>query len=239
MKKNCSCIIPFYNESPRIGYVLSCIIKVKNFDHIILVDDGSYDNSCSVVKKFVDQHKDKNITFISHKKNQWKSYAIKKWFELVDTQYVFLFDADIQNIDTKQIDYFIEQLYNHPDIDMWILKRKLPPYYINPFYKTLLLSWERLLKTKDLSIILQREIQWFQLEVAINTFMYKHKKNVIYSNFSGSNTFKGQKRWHILWWKKDLSMYKDIFQYHGILWYIRHNTSFHPRRIDKYLAKKL
>jgi|GEM_PF-5575172 len=40
MKNNsCTCIIPFYNEQEGVIDVVKKLIKIKEFDEIILVDD--------------------------------------------------------------------------------------------------------------------------------------------------------------------------------------------------------
>ena len=51
--KNCTCVIPFYNEENRILPVLSELLKINEFNEIILVDDGSTDNWWSIVKNYI------------------------------------------------------------------------------------------------------------------------------------------------------------------------------------------
>lgn len=46
-----ACVLPAYNEEPRIGGVIKGIIKEKYIDQIIVVDDCSDDNTYGLVKK--------------------------------------------------------------------------------------------------------------------------------------------------------------------------------------------
>ena len=91
---SCSCIIPFYNEGERILSVLSELSKVKEFDEIILVNDGSTDNWWNVVKDYIKNFS--HIKLIEYPRNHWKSYAVKQWLSQVKSDYVFFFDADLQ-----------------------------------------------------------------------------------------------------------------------------------------------
>ena len=49
---NISILIPCYNEAPRIKKVLKVVSKIKYIKEIIVVDDGSTDNSREVIKRY-------------------------------------------------------------------------------------------------------------------------------------------------------------------------------------------
>ena len=57
-----SIVIPTYNEKERIGAVLDIICKHPLIDEIIVVDDGSTDNTASVLSNF------SNIKILTHLK---------------------------------------------------------------------------------------------------------------------------------------------------------------------------
>ena len=84
--KSLSIIFPFFNEEKRLKTSFQKLKKtlkdLKNINfEIILVNDGSYDASDKLTKKFIStlNRKDKKkIKYISYKKNKGKGYALKK-----------------------------------------------------------------------------------------------------------------------------------------------------------------
>lgn len=105
-----------------------------------------------------------------------------------------MFDSDLKGVKTKEIIYMIENMYKHPEIDMGILRRIHAKRYIKVFYRELILSGQRMLRTNDLKHVFKEKFERYQLEVAINTFMEKKRKVVVRYPFTGENTFKSDKR---------------------------------------------
>jgi glycosyltransferase involved in cell wall biosynthesis len=87
-------IIPLYNEEKTIIKLLKKIINLKkiNFE-IIVVNDGSNDDSLNLVKKFSKKNK---IVLISHKKNYGKGAAIKSARKFITGNIVIIQDADLE-----------------------------------------------------------------------------------------------------------------------------------------------
>jgi len=72
--KKLSIIVPVYNEEKTIKELLKKVknLKIPMKKEIIVIDDGSRDNSLKILKSF------KNINLISHQKNKGKGAAIKR-----------------------------------------------------------------------------------------------------------------------------------------------------------------
>ena len=92
-----SIVIPIYNEQENIKLLID---EIKNAipysDHeyeIIIVDDGSKDNSLNIIKKLITN----NILFISNRKNLGQSYSIKIGIEKSSTNTIVTIDGDLQN----------------------------------------------------------------------------------------------------------------------------------------------
>lgn len=239
MKNNtCTCIIPFYNEQNWVIKVLDKLASIKHFDHIILVNDGSQDNSLNLVQNFVQNNNYTHLQIISYPKNKWKAFAIQQWLKQSKSDYVFLFDSDLKWINKKEIQHVIQNMYQNPQIDMWIMRRIHAKRYIKLLYRELILSWQRMLKTSDLRKVFQRKFEKYQLEVAINTFMQDHQKVVVRYPFSGENTSKSDKRWFRYGRKRDFFMFRDIFKYQWLIWYIRHSFLFSPINSKSYKNSK-
>lgn len=92
-----SIIIPAYNEAQRIGATLVSIVnylKRQNFNYeIIVVDDGSTDDTASIVQKFVKVNK--QIFLICNQVNRGKGYAVRKGMLKAKGKFILFSDADL------------------------------------------------------------------------------------------------------------------------------------------------
>ena len=96
-----SIIIPVYNEEKRIIYSLKKLyefISNSNFIcEIIVVDDGSKDNSCKIVREFFSKlgSNDKyHFDLIENKSNRGKGFSIRKGLERANGKFILFTDAD-------------------------------------------------------------------------------------------------------------------------------------------------
>jgi glycosyltransferase involved in cell wall biosynthesis len=229
---SCSCIIPFYNEENRIISVLTELFNVEEFDEFVLINDWSTDKWGEIVKNFIKGFK--KVKYIQYDQNQWKSYAVKQWLDRVESNYVFFFDADLQWVKKEEVQRVIKSLYCHPEVDTWILRRIYTKWYVRIFMVDLLLSWQRMLKTVDAKRIFEWEISWYQMEIAINTYMYYGKKYWVRYPFSAENTFKKEKYWFFKWLKREIRMYQNIFRYCWFLRYVKISANLWFNMIKSY-----
>jgi len=90
--KTISIIIPVYNEEKTIKELLNRIINLKTGlkKEIIAVDDGSKDNSHSVLEKF------KGIKLISHRFNRGKGAAVRTGLSHSTGDIILIQDADLE-----------------------------------------------------------------------------------------------------------------------------------------------
>ncbi len=86
-----SIIIPVYNEEKTVGVVLQRLLLRQEAQEIIVVNDGSTDDSLKEIKK----HKDKRIRVFS-KENSGKGSAIRFGLMQVTGEYVLFQDADLE-----------------------------------------------------------------------------------------------------------------------------------------------
>jgi glycosyltransferase involved in cell wall biosynthesis len=87
-------IIPAYNEASNIKEVVRRTKAVGRFAEIIVVDDGSSDDTAMIAEKV-------GATVLRHKKNMGKGEALKTGFSYVienvrSVKHVVLIDADLQ-----------------------------------------------------------------------------------------------------------------------------------------------
>ena len=113
---NIAILIPSYNEGKRIGDVIKKCFTY-NLD-IIILNDGSTDNTSEVLKEFETQE-NKKVIIITHPANKGKGEALKTGFDyVVSNNYsgVITIDADGQH-DTREInDFLAEVSKNDPDL---------------------------------------------------------------------------------------------------------------------------
>src|SRR3990167_8574612 len=98
--KTLSIIIPVYNEEKTLARVLDkvCNVHLNIKKEMIIIDDGSKDNSRKIIKDFLKKKrniKDLSIKFFS-KENGGKGSAIRKGIELSLGDIITIQDADLE-----------------------------------------------------------------------------------------------------------------------------------------------
>lgn len=87
-------VIPSYNHEKYICECLSAASQVSvSGIKILVIDDGSTDNTPSVIKNFIDNNKDINIKLVE-KKNSGLVSSLNLALELVDTEYIYICASD-------------------------------------------------------------------------------------------------------------------------------------------------
>ncbi|MDP2853223.1 MAG: glycosyltransferase [Smithellaceae bacterium] len=97
-KVQVSVVIPVYNEEANLAALMSRLMPVmkdmgKSFE-IILIDDGSRDNSLTLLKGFVS---DPFVRVVELTRNYGQHAAIMAGFSVVQGDVVITMDADLQN----------------------------------------------------------------------------------------------------------------------------------------------
>jgi glycosyltransferase involved in cell wall biosynthesis len=98
-KLDISVLIPFFNEEESIPELLAWIERImeeNKFSYeIVLVDDGSKDNSWKLVEE--NRIRNANIKAIKFRRNHGKSAALNVGFHAVSGDVVITMDADMQD----------------------------------------------------------------------------------------------------------------------------------------------
>jgi len=88
-----SVIIPTYNEEKTIINIIDKVLSQKNIYEIIIVNDGSSDQTEKVLKTIA---KNNIISVINHSKNIGKGAAIKTGIKKISGEAVIIQDADME-----------------------------------------------------------------------------------------------------------------------------------------------
>lgn len=136
-----SIIISLYNEEESLPELLQWIPKVSEKNkykyEIILIDDGSNDDSWQIIEQF--SEKNKNIRAIKFRRNYGKSAALYCGFKEAKGDIVITMDADLQDSPEeipgliemiRKNNYHIVSGWKKKRFDPWLTK-KLPSKFYN------------------------------------------------------------------------------------------------------------
>ena len=155
-----SVIIPCYNEEKTVKKVVETFLKSQWVTEVIVVNDGSTDQSLNLLKRFKQQIKLINLT-----KNYGKGRALAEGIKQAQSEIVMFIDADILNLNQKNIKTLLEPVLKYHWRAVIGIRKKsnlLPA----PFAR---LSGERVYYKKDLLPILDKLRQTrFGAEVFLN-----------------------------------------------------------------------
>jgi len=105
---NYKILVPAYNAAEYLDELFTRIANVDNLKNVLVVNDGSKDNTLEVCKIF-------DVEVIDLKENQGKGSALKKGFESIlakgDIDFFLTVDADLQH-DVSCIPDFIKEMDN-------------------------------------------------------------------------------------------------------------------------------
>lgn len=101
-------IIPAYNEESRIIKAMSSV-PVRDDLEILVIDDGSVDRTAEVVRRFAEEHPERNIRLISLAVNMGLGNAKNVGYDNALGDYVNQLDAD-DWLYTAEYEQVMEQL---------------------------------------------------------------------------------------------------------------------------------
>lgn len=89
-----SVVIPMYNEGGTLAEVLGKVLDLETVGEVLLVDDGSSDDTESVAGEW--EKKEERVRLIKHEANQGKGAALRTGFAEATKPYVIVQDADLE-----------------------------------------------------------------------------------------------------------------------------------------------
>ncbi len=164
-----SAIIPAYNEAERIHQVLGVLRKMDIINEIIVVSDGSTDDTAAIARKFTTH-------VIELDDNIGKGGAIAKGIAYCDAEVVLLLDADLIGLTEHHIYNLLEPvLKNEADTTIGIFNSGRfhtdAAQKITPF-----LSGQRAVKYEIAKTMLRFDITRYGFELAFTKYL--RKKNL-------------------------------------------------------------
>ena len=103
-------VVPTYNNQKTLAEVIYDILKYTS--NIIVVNDGSTDNTAEILKNFLDK-----VCVVSYMPNRGKGYALKSGFDKAEKlgyRGAVTIDSDGQHF-ASEIERFVEYAEKYPD----------------------------------------------------------------------------------------------------------------------------
>lgn len=114
-KYSVSVVIPMHNEEGNVADCIKQTPKMGKSTEIIIVDDGSTDNTLRIARSYQKKFKQslplrgKNLKVFSHKPNKGKVWAVKKGFDESSGDILMIWDAD-RTVPGNELPRFYELL---------------------------------------------------------------------------------------------------------------------------------
>lgn len=107
-------LIPAYNEEPRIGDVLDVVCNYQREKRIIVIDDGSQDDTYKAAKR-------DSVKVLRHETNLGKGATLQTGIDCAKNSPFWLFlDADLINLTHDHMDALLYPLEESPEVGMTI-----------------------------------------------------------------------------------------------------------------------
>ena len=203
-----SVIIPAYNEAERIKSVLQAVDSAENTIELIVVNDGSTDNTSEVVEE-----SEVDLTLLELKNNTGKANALARGIDEASHSSLMFVDADLKGLESEHIDDMINT-YGEGSWDMVIgvfhkgrlntdLSQKISPH----------LSGQRVLSRSLWNKLNKSAAEEFGVEMALTKLSLRENLDTTKVKLTGvTHVMKEEKRGFTEGLKSRLKMYGNIIK---------------------------
>jgi glycosyltransferase involved in cell wall biosynthesis len=190
-----TCLIPAYNEEARIGAVLRAIVGHPQVAEVLVIDDGSRDDTAAVVRAV------RGVTLMEMPQNRGKTAALVAGIRAAQSSYLLLVDADLSGLTPDHISQLIDPVQTgQADISISLRDNAPKPWHwLGIDY----ISGERVLPKSVLDKHLETMLALprFGFEVFLNSRLIAQRSRVAVVRWRGvKSPLKGAK----MGWRKGL-----------------------------------
>lgn len=115
-----SIIIPAYNEGKTVYAVLDKVLSISLIGNlgreIVVVDDGSADDTAACIQSYIQAHPGAPIRLIEHEHNQGKGAALHTGIQQATGDFLIIQDADLELDPTEINDLLKPMLAGYADV---------------------------------------------------------------------------------------------------------------------------
>lgn len=186
--KRITAVVAAYNEAPRLGVVLEVLTSYAGFDEVIVIDDGSSDNTSEVAKQFP-------VRCVKNEINMGKGSAMDRGVGLANGDIIFFCDADVRGLSHAMIDDIVGPVLAG-QVDMFIGMRNRKWYVAHQVVSFLpLLGGERAVTKALWRRVPDAYKQNFRIEAALNFFAQHYGMGFQYKVFRGLSQIIKEKKY--------------------------------------------
>lgn len=204
-------VIPAYNEENTIANVIRVLLSSPSIDQVIVVSDGSTDNTAAVAEQL-------GARVINLPENLGKGGAMLAGVKYTDADYIMFIDADLIGLKQDHIDNMLAPIKTgEVAATLGVFKKgrvatdlaqKIAPN----------LSGQRVIKASLLELVRDMDISRFGVELALNRLLEEHQiKWATVELPDLSHVMKEEKLGFWKGFRARLRMYKEI-----IFYFIKH-----------------
>lgn len=201
-------IVPAYNEGRRLGEVLRVLTAYSPFSEIIVVDDGSTDDTARVARSF-------GVQVLQNEQNLGKGASMDKAVQASSAPVLFFSDADIRGLTHEVIDAILEPVVRGK-VEMFIGMRNRKIYYVHQLLSFIpLLGGERACTRRLWEKLPAQHKSGFKIETALNFYAKQEGKGFDFQVFSGlTQTIKERKYGLRKGFVSRIRMFQEIISTH-------------------------
>lgn len=208
-----SVVIPAYNEASNIGAVLAVLRAVKQVGQILVVDDGSVDETAVVIQKH--QARDKRISLLRLEQNRGKGEAMFAGVAAAGApEWLLFLDADLKGLRPFHVQRLIQPVQQGGcamTVGLFADGRWMTnlTHYLFPF-----LSGQRCLRWSLFQDLYRDKINGWSIETALNLHAWHKDFAVQYVMWPGvTHATRAEKRTGLAGYWSHVKMWLEIGQY--------------------------
>ncbi|ACL69535.1 glycosyltransferase family 2 protein [Halothermothrix orenii] len=200
-----SALIPAYNEENTIKPVITTLKKVEIIDEVVVIDDGSTDNTSDVARGA-------GARVVRLEENGGKGAALQKGIEIIESDFILMLDGDLIGLTREHIYRLLNPVIAE-EVDMTVgvfsEGRGLTDLaqFISPH-----LSGQRAIKTRLIKKIDNLNSAGYGVEIAINKFVKKYGTLKYVDLTDLTHLMKEEKRGFARGFIDRMKMYYDILK---------------------------
>jgi polyisoprenyl-phosphate glycosyltransferase len=191
-KEKVAAIVPALNEEANVDAVLKVLLRSKDLDEVILVDDGSTDKTAEIGEKL-----GAKVIKLPKIGGSGKGNAMKQGLEATDAKIIVFFDADLVGLSKEHVFSLVEPMLKE-NLEMCVgIRGRLwgLPRLIAKIDPLTAIGGERAVKRELFEKIPDKFLQGFAVETALNYYCSAKKLPVKYVILKNLKMTVKEKKW--------------------------------------------